>query len=297
MSVSYGQCSDCPGSIEAPPGVGGVSSQFNGFSSEINYYDGDNPDCYMPVSNTLNGQLEGIDNMICELNEEINSLSESCLDTSQLNNLLYLIEELENSYSTLNSVLLTSLDSTISINQTTASDTTIYDLSFNYSALEDSLLSGISASCIDSVTSISQVLNDLLYRNCDTTSIYSKGCLPDTALTPMMVANVSSLPASLTVSVTPSFLQTFPTYLCITNIIYQYEVYNSDGDIVENGNGSVYGTLSLNVPYLFQIATSYNDGARNVQITMIIQREICANGYTCPNSTYVTPSLIAVTAP
>lgn len=292
---AYSQCDGCPSSIEAPPSVGETPAQFNGFTSEVNLYDGDNPDCYMPISNSLNGQLEGIDNKICELDELIETLRTSCSDSTSIANIEATLVELQSELDSLKTFLVLSLDSTILVSTTTSSDSVTFNLSVNYDRIQDSLLVGVNAECLDSVESISQVLNDLIELSCDTASVvFSGGCVDFEAFYTM---NVTSLPSSVQVEITPTNNLTSSPRECITEIKYTYEVLDVNNEIVEGGNGIAYGTTTLDVAYTFSIPTSYGNGARGIRVEMDISRQICSKGEECSVQSYENPLITAITAP
>ena len=52
------QCLNCPNGITAPGAGASPSVKFNGYTSEVKYYDGIKPTCYTPTANTLNGHLQ-----------------------------------------------------------------------------------------------------------------------------------------------------------------------------------------------------------------------------------------------
>jgi hypothetical protein len=74
-AITFADCINCPKGTTAPGAAASPTTRFNGYTSEVNKYDGTAQNCYSPTANTLNGHLKGINNALCDLQELIDSLS------------------------------------------------------------------------------------------------------------------------------------------------------------------------------------------------------------------------------
>lgn len=121
------QCVGCPKQLTAPGSLSPPSIGFNGFTSEVKYYNGVAPTCYLPVSGTLNGHLQGINNKLCSLldslgvNAEKDSIALSIIDS-----LIITINGLKDSIP--NYIGIISSDNSVMVNFNTVGDSTTYDL-------------------------------------------------------------------------------------------------------------------------------------------------------------------------
>lgn len=290
---TFGQCVGCPPSISAPDGIGQPSNTFNGFTSEANFYDGSNPDCYMPVSNSLNGQLKGIDNQLCILKSIITGISDSYDSLSpQLDSLIANFNTLQAYYDSLSSIMVTALDNTITVNKTTSGDSTYFDLSVNYDAIEDSILVGLNLGCLDSVVSINQVLNDLITLNCDTISpFYTGGC---DEFDPFVSVTTSALLDNVQVTVNPQNLLGNSPNVCVRQILYTYAIYDEDDNIVVTG--LVQGATVLNEDFSFNVGLPSDNGNRYISMLARIYRRVCNTNVNCEIESYTVPKTLITTA-
>ncbi len=121
------QCVGCPKQLTAPGSLSPPSVGFNGHTSEVKIYDGVTPTCYFPVSGTLNGHLQGINNKLCSLldslgvNAEKDSIALSIIDS-----LIITINGLKDSIP--NYIGIISSDNSVMVNFNTVGDSTTYDL-------------------------------------------------------------------------------------------------------------------------------------------------------------------------
>ena len=72
--IGYSQCVNCPSGTTAPGAAASPTTRFNGYTSEVNKYDGTTPTCYTPTANTLNGHLQGINLKLCSIKSTLDSL-------------------------------------------------------------------------------------------------------------------------------------------------------------------------------------------------------------------------------
>lgn len=129
MVNSFGQCVGCPGSLTAPGSLAPPTATFNGHTSEVHTYDGSTPSCYLPVSNTLNGHLEGIENALCKLRDSIGiNYEKDSIALSKIDSLIDVVNLLRDSLP--NAVGIISSDGSVTVSYTTIGDSTTYDLTF-----------------------------------------------------------------------------------------------------------------------------------------------------------------------
>lgn len=128
--VSYtvnAQCVGCPKQLTAPGSLAPPSVGFNGFTSEVKTYNGVTPTCYFPVNNTLNGHLQGINNKLCTLLDNLGYNAEKdSIALSVIDSLIIKMLELENLIP--NDIGIISSDNSVMVNFSTVGDSTTYDL-------------------------------------------------------------------------------------------------------------------------------------------------------------------------
>jgi len=148
------QCLNCPGGITAPGAAAGPSVKFNGYTSEVKYYDGIKPTCYTPTANTLNGHLQGINNRLCYLKTVIDSLKTN--DSSafaQIDSIQNRIDSIVDALGQFYNTSVISSDSSIRINVSTNLLTRVN--TFNLSVMNDS----VAGNSINGITGTGQSFN------------------------------------------------------------------------------------------------------------------------------------------
>jgi len=141
------QCLNCPNGITAPGAGASPSVKFNGYTSEVKYYDGIKPTCYTPTANTLNGHLQGINNRLCQLKTTIDSLKVN--DSSafaQIDSIQNRIDSIVDALGQFYNTSVISSDSSVRISIATNPITRVN--TFNLKVMDDSVavtaLNGIS---------------------------------------------------------------------------------------------------------------------------------------------------------
>lgn len=127
LANCVGQCVGCPSSLTAAGSLAPPTANFNGHTSEVHTFDGSTPLCYLPVSNTLNGHLEGIENALCMLRDSIGiNYERDSVALSKIDSLIGVIDLLRDSLP--NAVGIISSDGSVTVSYTTIGDSTTYDL-------------------------------------------------------------------------------------------------------------------------------------------------------------------------
>jgi hypothetical protein len=136
------QCLNCPNGITAPGAGASPSVKFNGYTSEVKYYDGIKPTCYTPTANTLNGHLQGINNRLCQLKTTIDSLRVN--DSSafaQIDSIQNRIDSIVDALGQFYNTSVISSDSSVRVTLTTNLLTRVN--TFNLKVMDDSV--GVTA--------------------------------------------------------------------------------------------------------------------------------------------------------
>lgn len=121
------QCVGCPKQLTAPGSLSAPSVGFNGHTSEVRIFDGVTPSCYFPISNTLNGHLQGINNKLCSLLDSLGGNAEKdSIALSVIDSLIFEINNLKDSMP--NDIGVISSDNSVMVNFSTIGDSTTYDL-------------------------------------------------------------------------------------------------------------------------------------------------------------------------
>lgn len=121
------QCVGCPKQLTAPGSLSAPSVGFNGHTSEVRIFDGVTPSCYFPISNTLNGHLQGINNKLCSLLDSLGDNAEKdSIALSVIDSLIFEINNLKDSMP--NDIGVISSDNSVMVNFSTIGDSTTYDL-------------------------------------------------------------------------------------------------------------------------------------------------------------------------
>lgn len=133
------QCLNCPNGITAPGAGASPSVKFNGYTSEVKYYDGIKPTCYTPTANTLNGHLQGINNRLCYLKTVIDSLKTN--DSSafaQIDSIQNRIDSIVDALGQFYNTSIISPDSSINITVSTNLTTNVNTYSLTVPSIDDS---------------------------------------------------------------------------------------------------------------------------------------------------------------
>lgn len=124
----HGQCVGCPGSLTAPGSLAAPSIGFNGFTSEVHTYNGVKPTCYLPVSNTLNGHLQGINNALCMLKDSLGFFYEKdSVALSAIDSIINVLDSIQASMP--DKVNIISSDGSITVVPTGLTDSVTFDIS------------------------------------------------------------------------------------------------------------------------------------------------------------------------
>jgi len=155
---AYGQinCPTCPKGLTAPSSISSPQQGFNGYTSEVNKYDGTTQNCYSPTANTLNGHLKGINNALCDLQELIDSLSTviNDNDSTALAGLDSLQVQVDSITSRLDSIVtalgqfyntsVISSDSSLNVSSSVTGDVITFNLSVDNDSIEIDSGNGLS---------------------------------------------------------------------------------------------------------------------------------------------------------
>lgn len=148
------QCLNCPNGITAPGAGASPSVKFNGYTSEVKYYDGIKPTCYTPTANTLNGHLQGINNKLCQLKSVIDSLRTN--DSSafaQIDSIQSRIDSIVVALGQMYNTSVVSSDSSIRVSVSTNLTTRVN--TFNLAVVNDS----VAGNSINAITGTGQSFN------------------------------------------------------------------------------------------------------------------------------------------
>lgn len=148
------QCLNCPNGITAPGAGASPSVKFNGYTSEVKYYDGIKPTCYTPTANTLNGHLQGINNRLCQLKTTIDSLRVN--DSSafaQIDSIQNRIDSIVDALGQFYNTSVISSDSSVRISVSTNLTTRVN--TFNLAVVNDS----VAGNSINAITGTGQSFN------------------------------------------------------------------------------------------------------------------------------------------
>lgn len=154
--IVFADCINCPKGTTAPGAAASPTTRFNGYTSEVNKYDGTTQNCYTPTANTLNGHLKGINNELCTLQDLIDSLSivVNENDSIALAGLDSLQEQLDTVYVRLDSIItalgqfyntsVISSDSSLNISSSVVGEVITFDLSVDNDSIEIDSGNGLS---------------------------------------------------------------------------------------------------------------------------------------------------------
>ena len=134
-----GQCVGCPKSLTAPSSISMPLVGFNGHTSEVTIYDGSTPNCYLPVSNSLNGHLQGINLALCAL-KTLNTIQveKDSIALLKIDSIINVINQIKDSLP--NNVGIISSDSTVIITYVTIGDSTTYNITTGNALYQNGLI-------------------------------------------------------------------------------------------------------------------------------------------------------------
>ena len=154
--IAFADCINCPKGTTAPGAAASPTTRFNGYTSEVNKYDGTTQNCYSPTANTLNGHLKGINNALCDLQELIDSLSTviNDNDSTALAGLDSLQVQVDSITSRLDSIVtalgqfyntsVISSDSSLNVSSSVTGDVITFNLSVDNDSIEIDSGNGLS---------------------------------------------------------------------------------------------------------------------------------------------------------
>ena len=146
--VTFADCINCPKGTTAPGAAASPTTRFNGYTSEVNKYDGTTQNCYTPTANTLNGHLKGINNELCTLQDLIDSLSAviDYNDSVAVAGLDSLQEQMDTVYVRLDSIVtalgqfyntsIISSDSSLNVSSSIVGEVITFNLSVDNDSIE-----------------------------------------------------------------------------------------------------------------------------------------------------------------
>ena len=276
---AYGQvnCPTCPKGLTAPSSISAPQQGFNGYTSEVDHFDGTTPTCYTPTAATLNGHLRGINNALCAHRTRIDSLIGS--DTSLINridSIIYILDsisaDLESNYNT----SIISSDSSVNIVASMVGLVQQFNLSVDIDSVKSKLVRDLDYSCLGVPRNFDSIMNKLIEIACLTTDPTVDSC----KVWRLYATNsVGSTAGTTTVSATSYSIGAVPADMCLTKIEYIYTLYDSTGAVM--ANGLINGTSTLGAVTSWTIPYGYIQGAREVTITARFWKEKCTSHAYC----------------
>jgi hypothetical protein len=276
---AYGQinCPTCPKGLTAPSSISSPQQGFNGYTSEVDHFDGTTPTCYTPTAATLNGHLRGINNALCAHRTRIDSLIGS--DTSLINRIDSIISILDNISADLESNYNTSIissDSSVNIVASMVGLVQQFNLSVDIDSVKSKLVRDLDYSCLGVPRNFDSIMNKLIEIACLTTDPTVDSC----KVWRLYATNsVGSTAGTTTVSATSYSIGAVPADMCLTKIEYIYILYDSTGAVM--ANGLINGTSTLGAVTSWTIPYGYIQGAREVTITARFWKEKCTSHAYC----------------
>jgi hypothetical protein len=276
---AYGQinCPTCPKGLTAPSSISAPQQGFNGYTSEVDHFDGTTPTCYTPTAATLNGHLRGINNALCAHRTRIDSLIGS--DTSLINRIDSIISILDSISADLESNYNTSIissDSSVNIVASMVGLVQQFNLSVDIDSVKSKLVRDLDYSCLGVPRNFDSIMNKLIEIACLTTDPTVDSC----KVWRLYATNsVGSTAGTTTVSATSYSIGAVPADMCLTKIEYIYTLYDSTGAVM--ANGLINGTSTLGAVTSWTIPYGYIQGAREVTITARFWKEKCTSHAYC----------------
>lgn len=276
---AYGQinCPTCPKGLTAPSSISSPQQGFNGYTSEVDHFDGTTPTCYTPTAATLNGHLRGINNALCAHRTRIDSLIGS--DTSLINRIDSIISILDNISADLESNYNTSIissDSSVNIVASMVGLVQQFNLSVDIDSVKSKLVRDLDYSCLGVPRNFDSIMNKLIEIACLTTDPTVDSCK---VWRLYATSSVGSTAGTTTVSATSYSIGAVPADMCLTKIEYIYTLYDGTGAVMANGlingNSTLGAVTSWTIPY------GYIQGARTVTITTRFWKEKCTSHAYC----------------
>lgn len=258
------------------PSPSETSTVFNGFSSEITVYDGQQIQCFLPTGGGLNGVLEGIDDKMCELNALISSLSASEEVVAVVDSLDEYISYVETLLQSIQNISIESPDNSVTITSIPL-DETIWQLSANIQQIESILLSDIDLMCLQpSDTTMSSIIESLLDMLCEV----PQGACSNTYVFSAQIQDEGPTGiypnGAIVLQLVPSNGGAYNPLECVVSIEYVVEIKNGSGSVLYSE--IIPGDIVMNIPTEYVLPYGYSGGARTVDISMTVQSEGCTAG-------------------
>jgi hypothetical protein len=276
---AYGQvnCPTCPKGLTAPSSISSPQQGFNGYTSEVDHFDGTTPTCYSPTAATLNGHLRGINNALCAHRTRIDSLVGS--DTALINridSLMNAIEDITTEFESTYNTSIISSDSSVNIISQIVGASLQFNLSVDIDSVKSKIVRNLDISCLGVPRNFDSIMNKLIDIACLTTNPTVDSC----KVWRLYATNsIGSMAGTTTVSATSYSIGAVPADMCLTKIEYIYTLYDSTGAVM--ANGLISGTSTLGAVTSWTIPYGYIQGARSIKITARFWKEKCASNKYC----------------
>lgn len=276
---AYGQvnCPTCPKGLTAPSSISAPQQGFNGYTSEVDHFDGTTPTCYTPTAATLNGHLRGINNALCLTRARIDSLNRK--DTvliRRIDSLMNAIDDINTDLQTSYNTSIVSSDSSINVVASIVGLVQQFNLSVDIDSVKSKIVRNLDYSCLGVPRNFDSIMNKLIEIACLTTDPTVDSC----KVWRLYATNsVGSTAGTTTVSATSYSIGAVPADMCLTKIEYIYTLYDSTGAVM--ANGLINGTSTLGAVTSWTIPYGYIQGARTVTITTRFWKEKCTSHNYC----------------
>ena len=276
---AYGQvnCPTCPKGLTAPSSISAPQQGFNGYTSEVDHFDGTTPTCYTPTAATLNGHLRGINNALCLTRARIDSLNRK--DTvliRRIDSLMNAIDDINTDLQTSYNTSIVSSDSSINVVASIVGLVQQFNLSVDIDSVKSKIVRNLDYSCLGVPRNFDSIMNKLIEIACLTTDPTVDSC----KVWRLYATNsVGSTAGTTTVSATSYSIGAVPAGMCLTKIEYIYTLYDSTGAVM--ANGLINGTSTLGAVTSWTIPYGYIQGAREVTITARFWKEKCTSHAYC----------------
>ena len=276
---AYGQvnCPTCPKGLTAPSSISAPQQGFNGYTSEVDHFDGTTPTCYTPTAATLNGHLRGINNALCLTRARIDSLNRK--DTvliRRIDSLMNAIDDINTDLQTSYNTSIVSSDSSINVVASIVGLVQQFNLSVDIDSVKSKIVRNLDYSCLGVPRNFDSIMNKLIEIACLTTNPTVDSC----KVWRLYATNsVGSTAGTTTVSATSYSIGAVPADMCLTKIEYIYTLYDGTGAVM--ANGLINGTSTLGAVTSWTIPYGYIQGARTVTITTRFWKEKCTSHNYC----------------
>ena len=276
---AYGQvnCPTCPKGLTAPSSISAPQQGFNGYTSEVDHFDGTTPTCYTPTAATLNGHLRGINNSLCNLRTRIDSLrSKDTILIRRIDSLMNAIDDINTDLQTSYNTSIVSSDSSINVVASIVGLVQQFNLSVDIDSVKSKIVRNLDYSCLGVPRNFDSIMNKLIEIACLTTDPTVDSC----KVWRLYATNsAGSTAGTTTVSATSYSIGAVPADMCLTKIEYIYTLYDSTGAVM--ANGLINGTSTLGAVTSWTIPYGYIQGAREVTVTARFWKEKCTSHAYC----------------